>query len=512
MSDAFTPYETGLARFQEHLEQDHPRYAEALTLEAQLRENVGQARLDGDTEIRRADRARILRELNRLALETVRVSFNRLCGLPGVETGGASLPPRAVQSVNPEQERQLKVLLCHACGDKPAVRDLYHRLRAAGFDPWLDEENLLPGQDWQLEITKAVRSSDVVIVCLSSRAITQAGHVQEETKHALDVADEQPEGAIFLITVRLEECEVPERVWRWQRFDLFRETGYERLLRALRARAESLGLFRPAWEPEMILIPAGEFLMGSDPNRDKHARHEEQPQHTLYLPDYYIAKSPVTKAQYAAFVQAAGYNLPVPDALFPVLLQAIDHVLAEDWRDGKPPRGQEDHPVVYVSLQDAVAYCKWLSQVTDKPYRLPSEAEWEKAARGTDGRIYPWGDEPPDEGQCNFGMNVGSTTPVGRYSPQGNSPYGCADMAGNVWEWTRSPWGENWEKPDFGYPYDPRDGRENPESGQESYRVLRGGAFNYEVGGVRCAARGRFAPSVRDKDIGFRVVATRAPG
>jgi hypothetical protein len=136
--------------------------------------------------------------------------------------------------------RQLKVFLCHASGDKPAVRNLYHRLRSDGIAPWLAEEDLLPGQDWRLEIPKVVRSSDVIIICLSSRAVTKAGYFQREVKHALDVAGEQPEGAIFLIPLRLEECKVPESLGRWQWVDLFQETGYERLLRALRERAEHL--------------------------------------------------------------------------------------------------------------------------------------------------------------------------------------------------------------------------------------------------------------------------------
>ena len=148
-------------------------------------------------------------------------------------------------------------------------------------------------------------------------------------------------------------------------------------------------------------------------------------------------------------------------------------------------------------------YCSWLSQMTGRLYRLPSEAEWEKAARGTDGRIYPWGDEPPDERRCNFGMNVGGTKPVGRYSPQGDSPYGCADMAGNVWEWTRSLYKD--------YPYDPEDGREDLEADHRVLRVLRGGAF-YEVWFVRCAARLGIFPNDRSGYYGFRLVAVRAPG
>jgi diadenosine tetraphosphatase ApaH/serine/threonine PP2A family protein phosphatase len=129
--------------------------------------------------------------------------------------GSEGTSKQATRSAIPlELPRKLRVFLCHASGDKPTVRGLYHRLRADGFDPWFDEESLLPGQDWQLEIPKAVRSSDAVIICLSSRAITKAGYVQKEIRYALDVADEQPEGAIFLIPLRLEECEVPERLRR----------------------------------------------------------------------------------------------------------------------------------------------------------------------------------------------------------------------------------------------------------------------------------------------------------
>jgi len=418
--------------------------------------------------------------------------LGRLRELAGAEVAAyASSSPPGPETLPEGVTRRLKVFLCHASADKPAVRDLYRRLRSDGIAPWLAEEDLLPGQDWQLEIPKAVRSSDAVIICLSSSAITKAGFVQKEIKYALDVADEQPEGAIFLIPLRLEECEAPERLRRWQWVDLFQEPGYERLLRALRARAEHLGLGAHLWEPEMILIPAGEFLMGSDPERDRYASDDEQPQHTLYLPDYYIAKTPVTNAQYALFVQTTDYRLP------------------RHWRRGKPPKGEEDHPVVYVSWYDAVGYCNWLSQATGKAYRLPSEAEWEKAARGTDGRIYPWGNEPPDEERCNFYKPLRRTTAVGHYSPQGDSPYGCADMAGNVTEWTRSLcglWtGDKVEL--FGYPYDPGDGREDLEAGSLVARVMRGGAFDCGVRFVRCAVRNWNHPDLRGGNVGFRLVA-----
>ena len=128
----------------------------------------------------------------------------------------------------------LRVFLCHSSGDKPAVRELHRRLWAYGIATWLDEEELLPGQDWMLEITKAVRSSDVVIVCLSKGSVTKAGYVQKEVKLSLDIADEQPEGTIFLIPVKLEECDVPNRLQRWHWVNLFEERGYERLILSLR--------------------------------------------------------------------------------------------------------------------------------------------------------------------------------------------------------------------------------------------------------------------------------------
>lgn len=140
----------------------------------------------------------------------------------------------------PETTRPLRVFLCHSSGDKPAVRKLYRRLRDDNIQSWLDEEDLLPGQDWAVEIPKAVRAADIVLVCLSQGSTTKTGYVQKEIKHALDVADEQPEENIFIIPVKLEECEVPNRLSRWQWVNLFEERGYERLMLALNARANEI--------------------------------------------------------------------------------------------------------------------------------------------------------------------------------------------------------------------------------------------------------------------------------
>lgn len=148
-------------------------------------------------------------------------------------------------------KRSLKVFLCHSSGDKPAVRDLYNRLRSAAdyISPWLDEEDLLPGQRWEDEIPRAVRGSDVVLVCLSRESVTKSGYVQKEIKDALDVADRQPEGTIFLIPARLEECEIPDRLRHLHYVNLFEERGFERLIRALASRAEKLGVGQSA-EPK----------------------------------------------------------------------------------------------------------------------------------------------------------------------------------------------------------------------------------------------------------------------
>ena len=154
--------------------------------------------------------------------------------------------------------------------------------------------------------------------------------------------------------------------------------------------------------------------------------------------------------------------------------------------------------MVQVSWDDTVAFCAWASQVSGRKVQLPSEAQWEKAARGTDGRLYPWGNDSPDSTHANFNSSVGDTTPVGKYSQQGDSPYGAADMAGNVWQWTSSLY-----KP---YPYKAADGREDQQS--RDVRVLRGGSFSYEAGFIRCAYRGGRDPVLRGGNYGFRVVAS----
>ncbi len=275
----------------------------------------------------------------------------------------------------------------------------------------------------------------------------------------------------------------------------------------------------PAFEPETMLIPAGPFIMGSTraeveelirryPDTDRRLFERELPQHTVHLPTYRIGKAPVTNTQFAAFVEATGYKTTAekegwgfhwPDK--------IAEVEGADWQHPAGPSSQiddkMDHPVVQVSWHDAVAYCAWLAEITGKPYRLPTEAEWEKAARGTDGRRWPWGGEWHPE-SCNCERRVGDTTPVGKYSPDGDSPFGCVDMVGNVWEWTSTTIGSEDPWPSrFVYPYEPDDGRE--DMSLPTRRVGRGGSWTNDQRNSRCAFRFADPPSERYSNEGYRV-------
>jgi hypothetical protein len=180
------------------------------------------------------------------------------------------------------RKKKLKLFLCHSYHDKSSVRKLYKRFQSDGFDPWLDEEKLLPGQDWQLEISNAVRSSDAVLVFLSQNSMTKSGYVQKEIKIALDLADEQPEGRIFLIPIRLEECATPDRLTQFQWVNLFDDIGYERLLKSLIRLTDSLGvqLEAPKSKREFVEQPTSSansiLFLASDPSNTTRLRLGEE--------------------------------------------------------------------------------------------------------------------------------------------------------------------------------------------------------------------------------------------
>ncbi len=255
---------------------------------------------------------------------------------------------------------------------------------------------------------------------------------------------------------------------------------------------------------ELVRIPAGEFRMGSDPQVDKQAFSDEKPQHIVSLPDFYIARTPVTNSQFAAFAEAQGYQTAAEKWKWAWVWSADswERVKNADWMH---PGGlktnlleKDDHPVVQVTWDDAVAFCDWLSEATGRIFRLPSEAEWEKAARGIQARIYPWGDELPKEYLCNSGNRIKTTTPVGSY-PKGATPdFRILDMAGNVWEWV-ADWYE-----DGYYVKSPKQNPTGPTTGEE--RVLRGGCWINDDSWVRGATRISSHQNSAGNVYGFRCV------
>jgi len=263
-------------------------------------------------------------------------------------------------------------------------------------------------------------------------------------------------------------------------------------------------------EPETVEVPAGPFFRGSPavtpeeeepiepptrppdsllaralrsesrPVRGTHLPPDEQPQTEIYLSAYRIGRYLVTNQEYAAFLASTGRRPPA------------------HWIDGRLPPGLERHPVVNVTWFDALAYCRWLAEITGKPYRLPSEAQWEKAARGLDQRAYPWGSHW-DKARCNtLESGLKTTSPVGAYSPQGDSVYGCADMAGNVWEWML-----DWYARDY---YAVSTVVENPLGPTHgAVKVIRGGSYNADSWRARVTSRAYANRNMGRAELGFRV-------
>lgn len=228
---------------------------------------------------------------------------------------------------------------------------------------------------------------------------------------------------------------------------------------------------RLPFEPEMIYIPAGPFWMGT--NQEKN----ESPRHHVELDAYYIGKYPVTNEQYQVFVKDMKYPSPVY------------------WLGDEYPSGKGEHPVVYVDWDDADSYCQWLADKTGRTYRLPTEAEWEKAARGLDERTYPWGNDAPSPWLLNYDGEFGDTTTVGQYEA-GASYYGVYDMAGNVWEWVA-----DWYDKGY-YKKSPVKNPTGPANGDRC--VLRGGCWDDPPDVFRATNRDYDVPNYKGNDTGFR--------
>ena len=406
-------------------------------------------------------------------------------------------------------DRRLRVFLCHSSGDKPVVRDLYRRLKTDGFAPWLDEEELLPGQDWREEIPKAVRTSDVVVVCISQKSVTREGFLQREIRVALDAEEEKPEGTIFIVPLRLEEVEVPSRLRQWHWADWFREGGYQRLVKALKVRADAVGVNVlseveeagrkagaelkaskeeaapkqadvPPASPALstirenakdglkyVWIPPGTFMMGCSPG-DTECFKAEKPAHQVTLSKgFWMGQTEVTVGAYKRFTRAAGRQMPTaPD-------------FNTGWAD-------DAMPIVMVTWEDARDYCRWAGG------RLPTEGEWEYAARGgsTESR---YGNL--DEIAWYLNNSGGHAHQVAQKRANG---FGLFDVLGNVWEWVNDWYDENY--------YQNSSSQDPPGPANGQLRVLRGGSWvNFPVY-VRVSFRSRNFPLNRSFNIGFRCV------
>jgi formylglycine-generating enzyme required for sulfatase activity/class 3 adenylate cyclase len=261
-------------------------------------------------------------------------------------------------------------------------------------------------------------------------------------------------------------------------------------LRIRIAAGDVLGYLGDPRLGEMVVIPAGKFLMG-----------EGREQHELFLPDYQLCKYPVTNAEYARFIEAGGYQEKSwwTEAGWQEIGQKQNE--PRFWQDAR--FNKPNQPAMGLSWYECVAYCRWLSAETGRLYRLPTEAEWEKGARGVDGRGYPWGNEfeasrlnarAGDQQACTL-------TPVGTY-PSGVSPFGLFDCAGNVWEWCAT----RWKKP---FPYDAyQDEWQADYLEGQNLRVLRSGSWNYKAEVTRCVHRFKFQPDGWSDLGGCRVVSS----
>ncbi len=470
------------------------------------------------------------------------------------------------ESIPPDR---LQVFLCHSSGDKAEVRAIYKRLQAEKWlYPWLDEEELDPGQEWDLEIEMALEKSHAIVICLSPASITKQGYVQREIRVALELAEYMPEGAIRIIPLLLKPCEsIPRRLRRWQWASYYEEQGHERLLKGLRRRAKELGitvdtpqnnppqeqaspvqyvvepsvipvhppvappapksapteqeqllreLAQPDTTPQRRLAigdrlseigdlrpgvgtikvsidgrevqlpqlewceipapPGGKFVMGAKDQKDNLRREVE----LAY--SFKMSKYPITYLQFQTFVESGEYDNLNWWQGFPKEYQA------------QPLREQHNkvanHPRENVSWYQAVAFTRWLTEgyraagwlARSLELRLPVETEWEYAARGRDEREYSYlGEFDPTKANTNE-TGLSTTSAVGCFA-DGASPFGVLDMSGNVWEWCVNKYSNN-----------------------EGWRVLRGGAFNFNSYSAVCAYRYHYDPFLANSLVGFRVV------
>ncbi|GBE74881.1 hypothetical protein myaer87_21080 [Microcystis aeruginosa NIES-87] len=444
------------------------------------------------------------------------------------------------------KKSEIQIFLAHASEDKPAVLALHERLKQAGYKPWLDKKDLIPGQIWRDEIPKAIKASQIFLACLSAKSANKQGYIQRELRIALDIFGEMPQGTIFFIPMRLEECEIPDlrlaevslNLQDIHRLDYWEEDGFEQLERAIgyqfklepeepkqllsvfnfevvgvNAKGEQIKkeskqsqYFREDLGKgitlEMVAIPGGTFLMGTEDEEIERlvkkfnweGFRRERPQHEVTVPSFFMGKYPITQAQWKAI--ASRTDLKVKQDL--------------DFKPAyfKDRPDSDRRPVEQVNWYDAIEFCARLSKLTVREYRLPSEAEWEYACRaGTTTPFYfgetitgelanynasnTYADEPNGEYR-------NETTRVGQFPP---NAFGLYDMHGNVREWCADTWHDNYDGA-------PTDGSVWIENGNDNRSPLRGGSWGYNPTYCRSAIRYDyyFRRVNRINNYGFRVV------
>lgn len=457
-----------------------------------------------------------------------------------------------------------QIFISYAREDEEEVNKLYWKLRDAGFTPWMDTEDILPGEDWERAIHKALRDSHFIIVCLSAKFLAKRGFIQREIKASADRLQEMMGGDILTIPARLEACEVPEEFRQRQWVDLFKDNGWAKLLRALQVGAERRGIAiasaqssvqsgekKDAKEEmppsrktsrlsydfttvtldargevvkrrqgtaryfkeeaggidmEMVHVPGGEFAMGTNAAEAVEVRKEIE----RYWKD---SGDWVNK------------ELPQHEVIVPDFYIGKFQVTQAQWRTvARWPKVKIDLtldpsnfkgdllPVEQVSWADAQEFCARLTKKTGKLYRLPNEAEWEYACRAGTMTPFAFGETITTEFVNCDGNNPYAGTEKGEFrkqtSPVGSlgvaNAFGLFDLHGNVWEWCQDVWHESYDSA-------PRDGSAWLSGGDSSLRVLRGGSWYDDSRNCRAASRSWLAPGLITSVIGVRVVFARTP-
>ena len=388
------------------------------------------------------------------------------------------------------------IFLSYASEDRERVRPLVERLEAHGWSVWWDPD-IPKGTDFADTIEAAIDDSRTMVVVWSAASVSSRW-VRGEAREGI-------ENGRGLLPVRLDDSKPPIDFRGLQDTDLtdWGDSASHPELEALISALETIlgvptstvGAGRgkdeaaPAVELEIdledlngegwVTLDGGTFTMGSE-----HGEDDEKPPHQVTLSPYLMSRYPVTNRQYVSFVMETGKEAP------------------RHWAEAQVPEGGESHPVVNVSWWGAEAYCKWLTKRVGKGVvSLPTEAQWEFAAGGAEGREYPWGAEEPDKDRANFDNPARGTSPVDKYAA-GATPTGIYDLAGNADEWCR-----DWYGP---YSEDSITDPAGPDEGVK--RVLRGGSLVVNSRFLRAAYRFDVYPGFRGDSLGFRVVWSAAGG